>query len=183
MQGVGVMAGDGTQPGPPQAFQQRGAPVDADVAAGDVVVLVRQRPVDGLGAEAGHGHGHGARRGAAPGTARPWPAPSSGMCSSTSEAMTRSKLPSAKGRRRASPWTTPGLVVGAHLAGVDHGAEGVADLGHLVGLGVEGDHPRPEAHGLEGVAAATAAEVEQPVAPAHAEAVVVDGQHGRPAPR
>ena len=33
--------------------------------------------------------------------------PSSGMCSRTSDAMTRSKLASAKGRRRASPWTTP----------------------------------------------------------------------------
>ncbi len=32
---------------------------------------------------------------------------SSGMCSSTSAAITRSKVPSENGSRRALPWTTP----------------------------------------------------------------------------
>ena len=52
----------GSSPAELQPALQRGTPVDADVAAGRVVVLVRERPVDGLGPAAGHGHRHGAAR-------------------------------------------------------------------------------------------------------------------------
>ena len=54
-----------------------------------------------------------------------------------------------------------------------------AHLGHLVGPGVERDHRGAAAGRLEGVAAEAAAEVEQAVAGADAEPVVVDGQHRR----
>ena len=57
--------------------------------------------------------------------------------------MTRSKLPSAKGRCKASPWTRRPPVLAVDLAGVDHGADGVAHLGHLVGTGVERHYPAP----------------------------------------
>ena len=110
-------------------------------------------------------------------------ATSSGMCSSTSEAITRSKVPSANGRRQGVALDRAGPGRGRiQLAGVDHGAEGVPHAGHLVGAGVEGHHRGAPAGGLEGVAPEPAAEVEQAVAGPHTQPVVVDGQHRSPAP-
>ena len=62
VQAVGVVV-----PGRPESRRaepalQRGTPVDAHVTSGGVVVLVGQRPVDGLGNAARHGHRHGAAR-------------------------------------------------------------------------------------------------------------------------
>ena len=106
VQGVGVVAPEGLQAGPFQPLQQGRPPVDADVAPGDVVVLVGQGPFDHLGPVAGHGDGHRppGRRTRDSSAMAPV---SSGMCSRTSEAITRSKLPSPKGSRRALPWTAP----------------------------------------------------------------------------
>ena len=106
---------------------------------------------------------------------------SSGMCSRISEAMTRSKVPSANGsaQRVALHRTDPG----GHrvqLAGVGHGPERVPDVAHLVGPEVDGHHLGAQPGRLVGVAAEAAAEVEHPVAGAHAQSGVVDGQH-RPA--
>ena len=67
--------------------------------------------------------------------------------------------------------------LGAELAGVGHGPEGVPDPGHLLGPGVEGHHGRPAPGRLEGVAAEPAPQVEQAVAGPDPEPVVVDGQH------
>ena len=91
-------------------------------------------------------------------------AASSGMCSSTSAAMTRSNGPSANGRRVASPCTVPAQRRSSTSPAVGHRPEGVA---HLLQLGagvVEGDDARAAPGRLEGVAAEAAAEVEQPVA-------------------
>ena len=102
---------------------------------------------------------------------------SSGMCSSTSEAITRSKVASAKGRASASPWTAVAGMAGGQLARLHHGAEGGPHLGHLVGTGVE-RHDRSAAAGrLERVPPETAPEVEHQVTGADAQPVVVDGQH------
>ena len=50
------------------------------------------------------------------------------------------------------------------LAGVEHGPERVPDTGDLVGAGVEGDHGRPPAGRLEGMAAEPATQIEHTVA-------------------
>ena len=85
-----------------------GRPVDAHVAALDErrVVLVGERQQTCSGSQAGTvtamvPPGRSTR---ASSSSAAW---SSGMCSSTSEAMTRSKAPSAKGRRVPSPCTAP----------------------------------------------------------------------------
>ncbi len=88
----------------------------------------------------------------------------------------------AKRKAQGVTLDDPRFVVGAHLARVDHGPDGVSDLRDLGLLGIERDHTGPEAHRLEGVAATAASEVEQALAPTHPEAPVVDGQHGRSAP-
>src|SRR5206468_591373 len=64
--------------------------------------------------------------------------------------------------------------------GVLHGVEGVAHLLEFGGGVVEGHHPRTALGRFEGVAAEPAAEVQQAVAGAQAEAFVADRQH-RPA--
>ena len=107
---------------------------------------------------------------------------SSGMCSSTSDAITRSKVPSGKGSDSASPCTAVAGMVRRDLPRLDHGGEGAAHLCHLLGAGVEGHHRGAAAGGLEGMASEAAAEVEHEVAGTDAESVVVDGQH-QAAPR
>ena len=107
---------------------------------------------------------------------------SSGRCSRTSAAMTRSNVPSGKGRARASPRTaTPRRARSASPAprmapSMRGGAR------RLVGVPVQGDHVGAGAVGVEGVPAAAAAEVEHPVARDGPEPVEVDGQHGRGGP-
>ena len=90
----------------------------------------------------------------------------------------RSKVSSGNGRRVASPFTARADAVGRGLAGVDHGLEQRrAPRSSSVDGHVAGDDPGAAAEALEGVAAEAAAEVEQQVAGAQAEAVVVDGEH------
>ncbi len=94
--------------------------------------------------------------------------------------MTRSKVPSANGRCSASPWTVPNRGRrGVELAGLDHGAERGPHPEDLGVAGVERHDHGPAACGLVGVPAEPAPEIEHPVSPADAEAVVVDGQHER----
>ena len=86
---------------------------------------------------------------------------SSGTCSMTSEAMTRSKLPSANGQAGAVAVHGGGERRRRRLAGLLHGAEHRHDLLELGQGHVAGHHPGAAAEGLEGVAAEAAAEVEQ----------------------
>ena len=101
---------------------------------------------------------------------------SSGMCSSTSDAMTRSTLASGKGRQVAPDDLVASA--GRRLAGLGDRTQPALRRRHLGQPPVDGDHRRAPAHGLEGVPALAAAEVEQDHARLHAEPVVVDGQHG-----
>ena len=68
------------------------------------------------------------------------------------------------GRRVPSPCTAPASDADADLAGLDHGAEGVADLLQLAVGEVERHDPRPASRRLVGVATEAAAQVQQPVA-------------------
>ena len=102
VQGVGVVAGAGHQAGSGEPGAQHVGAVDADVPALVGVVLVRQRPADPLRPVAGtvtatRPPGLSTRKISAIAVA------SSGMCSSTSDAMTRSTLASGKGRCSRSP--------------------------------------------------------------------------------
>ena len=69
-------------------------------------------------------------------------AASSGMCSSTSEAITRSKVPSAKGSAQRVALHGRRRVARGDLPRLDHGGERAAHLGHLLGAGIEGHHRR-----------------------------------------
>ncbi len=102
---------------------------------------------------------------------------SSGMCSRTSDAITRSKVPSGKGSASASPCTAVAGWPGASSPCLHHGADRAAHLRHLVGTGVERHHGRTTPRRLEGVAPEAAAEIEQTVARHDAQPVIVDGQH------
>ena len=70
-----------------------------------------------------------------------------------------------------------GRVIGSQLADLDHGADRRPDLGHLIGTGIERDDRSSPPRCFEGVASETASEVEQQVARADPQPVVVDGQH------
>ncbi len=109
-------------------------------------------------------------------------ATSSGMCSRTSDAITRSKVPSANGRRNASPCTAEAGWSGASspASTIAPSASTCADA--LVGARVERHHEGAAARRLERVAPEPAAEVEDEVSRPDAEPVVVDRQHGLVAP-
>src|SRR5213592_1828882 len=91
---------------------------------------------------------------------------SSGTCSSTSAAITRSKLASAKGSRQPSPLTAHACSSPASAAATSLSSTASASTATT----------RAPPGGLEGVTARAAAEVEEAVAGAHPEPVVVDGQ-------
>ena len=136
----------GRRPGRGEPALERGAPVDADVAAGHVVVLVGERPVDGLGPAAGHRHGH---RPAGP--QHPGQLAHGGQCRRGCARAPPRRSPGRRCRRRtAAPARRPGPPSpggrGAQLAGLHHGAERAAHLRHLVGPGVERHH-RPRRGG------------------------------------
>ena len=104
------------------------------------------------------------------------------MCSSTSEAITRSNVAVGEGQRQRVALHRRRRVAVGQLARFHHGTEGAPHLSHLVGTGVERHDRRPTAGRLERVPSETAPEVEHQVPAADAEPLVVDGQH-QAAPR
>src|SRR3954463_12138996 len=114
---------------------------------------------------------------------------SSGMCSSTSEAMTRSTLASGTGRVQRSPRTasarapagaSAGPGAGGPLAGLGDRREPPPGRLDLVLPPVDGDHRGTAAIGLERVPPLAAAQVEHRHARLQVETVVVDCQHACP---
>ncbi len=177
VEAVGVVAAGGPQSGGLQAAHQLALPVDADVAAGNVVVLVGERPVDELRSAPGHGHGH-----------RPTGSEHPGQLGhgllvvgdvlqhlGGDDPVERAVL-EGQGQGVALDGAHPGRVE-VELAVHHHGPEGVQHVAHLVGPGVECHHLGTQAGGLIGVAAEAAPEVEQAVTGAHTQTGVVDGQH------
>src|ERR1022692_943264 len=59
---VGVIRSDHSEAGCLESLEELAAPVDTNVASGDAVVVLGQRPVDELGPEAWDGHGHATAR-------------------------------------------------------------------------------------------------------------------------
>ena len=161
----------------PEPPLERGAPVDAHVAPGRVVVLVGERPVDRFGDTARHRDGHRAARAQ---HARQL-AHGGDVVGNVLEDLRRDdpveRRRPANGSASASPWTAVAGMIGRQLAGLHHGGHRGPDLGHLVGPGVESDDRGTPARRFEGMAAESAPEVEQAIAGTNTEPVVVDGQH------
>ena len=103
---------------------------------------------------------------------------SSGMCSRTSEAMTRSKEPSPNGRRSASPRTAPTLAVSTLSSPATDMAPKVSCT--LRTSSAPASNPTtsaPSRAAWIGVASEPTPQVEQAVPGPDAEFPVVDGQH------
>src|SRR5581483_12027859 len=176
VQGVRVVRAGDVEAGAAHASGELAGAVDADVAAGLAVVLVGQGPADALGQVRGHGHGDRAARPEDPdelGQRR-------GVGRDVLHHLGRDHpVEAGVGEREGERVAPGGGAAGGRraLAGLFHGGDDRQGVEQLVLVAVEGDDARAATQGLEGVAAAAAAEVEQTVTGTQTEAVVVDGEH------
>ncbi len=109
-------------------------------------------------------------------------ATSSGMCSSTSDAIDAVEGRVGKGQCQRIPLHRGGRMVGRQFARLHHRPQGAAHLGHFVGPGVERDDGRAAPCRLERVTAESTTEVQEAVTRLHPELVVVHCQHATSPP-
>ena len=180
VQGVGVVAAAGHQAGRGEPGAQRAGRVDADVAALVGVVGVRERPADALGPVAGHGH-----RDPAAGLEHAGDlGEGGGVVGDVLEHLRGHHPVDARvGHRQRGEVAADHLVAGTRPA--PRPASAIAPSQRFV-VSTSGTPQStattfaPRRQRLERVPALAAAQVEHGHAGPHVEAVVVDGQQGRP---
>ena len=178
VEGVRVVPAERDEAGSPQPVAQLAPAVDAHMAAGGVVVLLRECPVDELGVPARDGDRDHPCRAEHPGELLQH----FGVVGDVLEHFGGdhfSKQASGKGSAIPSPRRRgPGRRSPQSACPRRASPRPNRWLPQCLAVGVERSDDRAPAHRLEGVAAAPAAEVEQPVARADPELVVADRQHG-----
>jgi hypothetical protein len=181
---VGVVAGAGHEAGGGQAGAQHVGAIDADVPALVRVVRVRQGPADPLRPVAGHGDGDAAARLEHSEDLRH----RRGVVRDVLEHLRRDDpVDAGVGEGQVQQVAPDDLVPGGRTVASLPGLAGLGDRAQpplrRLDLGrapVDGDDRRTAPVGLEGVPSLAAAEVEQRHARPQAQAVVIDGQQGRP---
>ena len=181
VQGVGVVLAVVDQPRALGLGDQLRVGVDADVAAGGVVVVAGELPADGLGEPSRHREGDGAA-----GPEHPHQLVEGlevgGDVLEDLGGDDPVELAVGEGQREGVALLDVGLGAVGHLARAPHLREHVAHPLELVDVLVEGDDVGAPAVHLERVPARSAAEVEHPLPRPETESVEVNGEHGPSCP-